>query len=216
MTVTGSVNPHKAGDYYVTYTYVDSAGNAHSVTVKVTVVKSDASLSGHDTTINEGSDWNPSDSFGGGTDGYGRPITINNVVVTGTVDTNKPGDYLITYTYTDEGGNVFTVTVIVHVTGHSNVPGQSGSGNQTSSGNHQGSDNSGQDTESIGQQTNSSESNGTSDHIVSLGHHDAQAKGKSELPQTGDDKIQGPLLMGIGFTLFAFLGISRLFNQRRD
>lgn len=39
----------------------------------------------------------------------------NHVAVTGSVDTNIPGIYTITYTYTDRGGNTATRTRTVHV-----------------------------------------------------------------------------------------------------
>ncbi|MFS9599553.1 bacterial Ig-like domain-containing protein, partial [Klebsiella variicola] len=53
------------------------------------------------STIDEGSTWTAADNFTGGTSSTGTVLTINDVTVTGTVDTSTPGVSSVTYTYTD-------------------------------------------------------------------------------------------------------------------
>ena len=58
-------------------------------------------LTTKDSTIDEGSTWTAADNFTGGTSSTGTVLTINDVTVTGTVDTSTPGVSSVTYTYTD-------------------------------------------------------------------------------------------------------------------
>ena len=58
-------------------------------------------LTTKDSTIDEGSTWTAADNFTGGTSSTGTVLTINDVTVTGTVDTSTPGVSSVTYTYTE-------------------------------------------------------------------------------------------------------------------
>ncbi len=120
ITVSGRVDTTTPGDYEITYSYTDANGNTVSQTITVHVVESHAGIDddGNDVIIiNPGDHWDPSEGFHGGTDANGNPIDIDDVVITGNVDTTTPGDYEVTYTYTDNAGNEFSYTVIVHVNG---------------------------------------------------------------------------------------------------
>ncbi|WP_270244592.1 bacterial Ig-like domain-containing protein, partial [Lactococcus lactis] len=71
-------------------------------------------LTTKDSTIDEGSTWTAADNFTGGTSSTGTALTINDVTVTGTVDTSTPGVSSVTYTYTDPttGASVSSVANI--------------------------------------------------------------------------------------------------------
>ena len=117
VKVSGTVDTTKAGDYPVTYTYTDAAGNEFTQTVTVTVVASKASLKVKDTTLTAGKNttWTAADNFVSATDANGDALKLSDVKVSGTVDTTKAGDYPVTYTYTDAAGNVSSQTVTVKV-----------------------------------------------------------------------------------------------------
>jgi LPXTG-motif cell wall-anchored protein len=117
VKVSGTVDETKPGTYDVTYSYTDEFGNVVSDTITITVVASPASVEGHDSTVVAGPDkqWNPADNFDGATDAEGNPVDLKDVTVDGTVDETKAGTYNVTYTYTDEFGNVVSDTVTVTV-----------------------------------------------------------------------------------------------------
>ena len=117
VKVTGAVNPNKAGDYRVTYTYTDVYGNEATKTITIHVIASQLSVEAKDATIIAGpkTTWNAKDNFVNGTDAAGKPVTLADVKVTGTVNSNKAGDYKVTYTYTDTFGNEVTQTITAKV-----------------------------------------------------------------------------------------------------
>ncbi|KLD59497.1 hypothetical protein WP50_17925 [Lactiplantibacillus plantarum] len=86
--------------------------------------------------------WQPSDNLVLATDVNGGELSLADLVVTGTVDTNQAGVYQVTYQYTDASGQVFTrvatVTVVAASDGDTNTeqpgvrnPNDSGSGGYT-------------------------------------------------------------------------------------
>ena len=115
------VDISKAGTYKVTYTYKDAEGNVIATsTATVTVIDL-----GHDSTIKQGSTWNASDNFNAtNTLPDGSTIGLTDVETSGSVNTNVPGKYQITYTYTDAKGNKIskTITVTVEANGDSSTP----------------------------------------------------------------------------------------------
>ncbi|KAF0468569.1 BspA family leucine-rich repeat surface protein [Pediococcus pentosaceus] len=117
VSVTGEANAQVPGNYEVTYSYTDAYGNEVSKTITVHVIASQASVAGHDSTIIAGpnSKWDASDNFDGATDAEGNPIGLNKVAVTGEVNAQVPGNYEITYSYTDIYGNKASETITVHV-----------------------------------------------------------------------------------------------------
>ena len=114
VTVTGSVDMNTLGDYVLTYTATDPSGNSDSQTRTVHVVDTTnpvVALNGGDVTL-ECHGQNFGDPGASATDGCAGSLAVT---VTGTVDVNTVGDYLLTYTATDPSGNVDSETRTVHV-----------------------------------------------------------------------------------------------------
>ena len=95
VTLSGTVDTSKAGVYPITYT-----NGSVSQTVNVTVLdKADLStIKAKDSTLNVGDTWKAEDNFVSATDPTGKSLSILDIIVTGSVDTSKPGAYPITYT----------------------------------------------------------------------------------------------------------------------
>jgi len=102
--VTGTVNINILGAYTVTYTATDAAGNSAQATRTVTIIDGSApviSLAGASTsTVNYGSTYTELGASAlDAVDGAVIPV------VSGSVDVNTVGAYIITYTATDAAGN---------------------------------------------------------------------------------------------------------------
>lgn len=117
VVVTGTVDATKLGKYPIKYSYTDENSNKVSKTITVNVIPSKVSIDAKDSTIVAGPDttWKSADNFTSATDQDGNPIKIEQVNVEGTVDTLTPGDYKITYSYTDQQGNKVSKTITVSV-----------------------------------------------------------------------------------------------------
>ncbi|MFC4652413.1 BspA family leucine-rich repeat surface protein [Lactococcus nasutitermitis] len=83
-----------------------------------------------DITIDAGSAWTPEDNFVSATDEYGNPLTLDDLVITSTVDTAAPGTYNVTYSYTDVEGDTVSQTATITVV---KVPESSATSSTTSS-----------------------------------------------------------------------------------
>ncbi|WP_143353247.1 immunoglobulin-like domain-containing protein, partial [Enterococcus villorum] len=115
VQVSGNVNTKIPGNYNVTFTSPESG---KSVTVVATVKDAptdNATITAHNATVEYGSTWNDSvaKQVTGvkATDKYGNDVT-NNVKVSGTVDTKKPGNYNVTFT-SPESGKSITIVITV-------------------------------------------------------------------------------------------------------
>jgi len=121
IVVTGSVDTSKPGEYILTYTVSDSAGNEATATRTVIVRE----VQEPDTTppvitlkgdnplyLNVGDEF--VDPGATATDDVDGDLT-EQIVVTGSVDTSKPGEYILTYTVSDSAGNTASVTRTVIV-----------------------------------------------------------------------------------------------------
>ncbi|WP_187330984.1 bacterial Ig-like domain-containing protein, partial [Lactiplantibacillus plantarum] len=99
ITVSGTVDPTKAGRYEVTYSYTDAAGNAVTKTATITVVASQASIDTKDSTLVAGpsTTWKAADNFVSATDEAGSALKLSDITVSGTVDPTKAGRYEVTY-----------------------------------------------------------------------------------------------------------------------
>ncbi|QMS85312.1 leucine-rich repeat protein [Candidatus Xianfuyuplasma coldseepsis] len=120
-TKTGEVLVDTVGEYTLTYTAVDSAGNeatprTFTVTVTAEVIEDTEAptitVTGGTTMIFAGEEF--TEPVCGVTDNMDASVEC---VVTGTVDSNTAGEYTLTYNATDNAGNVaatktFTVRVI--------------------------------------------------------------------------------------------------------
>lgn len=112
---TGEINIAEEGEYKVTYTATDKAGNTAKATITVIVDGTNPILSGvrdndvirinlNDTTFQL-----PEVTV---TDNYDEEIEV---IKTGEVNVAEEGEYKITYTATDKAGNTATATLIVIV-----------------------------------------------------------------------------------------------------
>ncbi|WP_164508185.1 bacterial Ig-like domain-containing protein [Lapidilactobacillus wuchangensis] len=121
---TGAVLPtvptNKPGTYQVTYQATDPiSGYVYQPKATVTVLPSKTKIDVTNTTLISGptTSWQPADSFVTATDANGQLIGLEKVAVTGAqqVDPSKPGEYPVTYTYTDALNNVVTQVAVVQV-----------------------------------------------------------------------------------------------------
>ncbi|KAA1246128.1 DUF5011 domain-containing protein [Aquimarina sp. RZ0] len=116
IQVTGIVDVNTLGEYTLTYAVTDSSGNETQVTRTVRVDDSIApviTLVGTNPfMVDIGSAF--VDPGATATDNVNGDLT-NDIQVSGTVDINTLGDYIITYAVTDASGNTASVTRTVIV-----------------------------------------------------------------------------------------------------
>ncbi|NLS38371.1 DUF5011 domain-containing protein [Fructobacillus tropaeoli] len=115
MTVTGKVDTKTPGTYPVTYSYKDSNGQIITKSANVHVVPTKSSLQAQSSTIWVGSQWQAINNLVSATDADGNPLESKDIQVTGSVDTETPGIYHITYSYTDVSGKAYNQPVTVTV-----------------------------------------------------------------------------------------------------
>jgi len=123
VKVTGSVDVRKLGEYSLTYRVTDSSGNERTETRTVRVVDTTApviTLRGDSTvTLGVGNAYKEPGYIAD--DNYDGDIT-GKVVVEGSVDHNKLGEYPLGYKVTDSSGNQLRVRRTVHVVDTEPVP----------------------------------------------------------------------------------------------
>jgi len=112
VKVTGKVDTNTAGEYVLTYTATDAAGNTTTETRKVIV----ALPAGDDVAPRLSLIGSALEKITVGENFVDAGVTAIDdtdgnlkVKVTGKVDVNKPGSYTLTYTTTDAAGNTSTV-----------------------------------------------------------------------------------------------------------
>jgi len=114
VSATGSVNTSVPGNYTITYSATDTAGNTATATRTVIVADLTAPvitiIGENPLTIPVGTDF--TDPGATATDNIDANITIN---VSGSVNDTVPGDYIITYSATDAAGNSSSGTRTVKV-----------------------------------------------------------------------------------------------------
>ncbi|RBR45834.1 hypothetical protein EA76_00335 [Enterococcus faecalis] len=113
----GGFDQSKPGEYKINYQVINSKGESAEYTNLVTVKENKSSIKGHDSTIYVGEKWTASDNFDSALDKDGNEIDFSKITVSGEVDTTKPGEYPITYSY--EGIST-TITVTVKEKKHDN------------------------------------------------------------------------------------------------
>ena len=115
ISVDGEVNSDVAGEYTLTYSATDTAGNNASetrvVTVQDTISPVVTVLGELEVSINEGESW--SDQGATAVDTVDGDVAV---VVSGNVDSSTAGSYILTYTATDTAGNTGSATRTVSVT----------------------------------------------------------------------------------------------------
>lgn len=96
VTNENTVDTAKAGTYEVTYAYGDQTAIG-----KVIVLKNQTTIVAKDSTIYEGSSWNPADNFVSATDKTGASVDFSQVTPPNgdEVNVSKVGDYEIVYSY---------------------------------------------------------------------------------------------------------------------
>ncbi|WP_338347001.1 bacterial Ig-like domain-containing protein, partial [Fructobacillus tropaeoli] len=117
ISVSGDVNTSKAGVYPVTYSYTDGQGKSFNVVVKVTVEDNQTQLQAKNSTLIAGlkTTWQPSDNLQTATDVDGKPLSIDQIQVSGSVNPQKAGTYQVTYSYTDQQGHYHSTPATITV-----------------------------------------------------------------------------------------------------
>ncbi|MDN6417630.1 MAG: bacterial Ig-like domain-containing protein, partial [Lactiplantibacillus plantarum] len=115
VTVDGTLNLRRAGNYPLTLSYMDRAGNLITVTTSIDVLASQAQLQVRDSQLTVGNTWAAQDNFERATDAQGQALTLADIAADGTVNTQCAGQYTLTYHYTDVAGNQLTKTAVVTV-----------------------------------------------------------------------------------------------------
>ena len=108
----GNFDPSVPGVYEIIYTVTDTAGNVTTAKRVVTVDGAPEITGATDTTIKVGSSFDPMDGVDA-IDTEDGNLKGSIVVGGDKVDTKVPGKYTVTYTVTDNAGNVTTVNRIV-------------------------------------------------------------------------------------------------------
>ena len=122
VTVAGSIDSDTAGVYTLSYSATDSEGNVSRIlnrivtvadtTAPVITLAGDVALD-----VEQGATYN--DAGATATDMVDGSVTV---VTTGSVDTATAGTYTLTYTATDNAGNVASETRAVTVPSNSTLP----------------------------------------------------------------------------------------------
>ncbi|MCS8605140.1 bacterial Ig-like domain-containing protein, partial [Lactiplantibacillus pentosus] len=117
VDIISTVDPKTVGQYKVTYSFTDQQGKLRSVEVPVEVLANLAGIKAKSATesFRIGAKWSAKDNFDGATDVDGTPIDLADVDITSTVDPEKVGQYKVTYSFTDQQGELRSVEVPVEV-----------------------------------------------------------------------------------------------------
>ena len=92
VIVTGTVDTNQEGTCDVTYT-----NGKVSATATITVVAHQETVVAKDSTIYEGEKWQAIDNFVSATDKSGQAVDYDQVLISGTVNTDVPGKYQVIY-----------------------------------------------------------------------------------------------------------------------
>ncbi|MDT7039436.1 bacterial Ig-like domain-containing protein [Lactiplantibacillus pentosus] len=117
VDVTSTVDPEKVGQYKVTYSFIDQQGQLRKAEVTVDVLANLAGIKVKSTTesFRIGAKWSEKDNFDSATDVDGTPINLADVNITSTVDSTAVGQYKVTYSFTDQQGELRSIEVPVEV-----------------------------------------------------------------------------------------------------
>lgn len=120
LVVENTVNPDKVSVGTVKYLVLDTEGNRVYKTIKVTVANGDETprteIIAEDITLNTGDVFEEKKGVQA-IDITGRDITQHILVTKNNINTNKPGDYEVTYLVLDSENNRVYKTIKVHVVG---------------------------------------------------------------------------------------------------
>ena len=117
IDIESTVNSEVAGQYKVTYSFTDQQGKLRSAEVPVEVLANLAGIRAKFTTesFRIGAKWSAEDSFDSATDVDGTPVDLADIDITSTVDPEKVGQYKVTYSFTDQQGQLRKADVMVEV-----------------------------------------------------------------------------------------------------
>ena len=196
VKVSGNVDTTKAGNYNITYSYDGLEETATITVIEIEEGQDLAHIVVHDSELKVGDDWSPQDNFDKATSSDGKEVSFSDVVVSGAVDTEKPGTYEVTYSIPEdhwgrnivEGRHTATAKIVVS----------------------EEKDNDDRDSNSKGENSDSDKNNSSSTDNIS-GKSDFQnTKG---LPKTGEHTSALIFMMGIAFlvlgSIFSILRIKK-------
>lgn len=102
VKVSGNVDTTKSGSYEITYSYDGLEETATVTVLEIEVGQDLAHIVVHDSELKVGDDWSPQDNFDKATSSDGKEVNFSDVVVSGAVNTKKPGIYEVTYSIPEE------------------------------------------------------------------------------------------------------------------
>ena len=196
VKVSGNVDTTKAGNYNITYSYDGLEETATITVIKIEEGQDLAHIVVHDSELKVGDDWSPQDNFDKATSSDGKEVSFSDVVVSGAVDTEKPGTYEVTYSIPEdhwgrnivEGRHTATAKIVVS----------------------EEKDNDDRDSNSKGENSDSDKNNSSSTDNIS-GKNDFQ--NTKRLPKTGEHTSALIFMMGIAFlvlgSIFSVLRIKK-------
>lgn len=116
--ITNTVNSYTAGVYPVTLEVTNSCGDVAQMTLWVTVLDREntasIALKEYIVYLEQGASFDPYELITSVTDRAGRYLSKDQVEIKGSIDSNTPGSYRLTYSYTDDrvsGQTAITVVV---------------------------------------------------------------------------------------------------------
>ncbi|MBS9335850.1 mucin-binding protein [Fructobacillus papyrifericola] len=115
-TIAGYTVQSGQQTFFAATTVSEDSGSS-SYTVKYTKNANQATLNVQDSTIVSGpnASWNAADNFLKAVNSDGSTVNLSDVKVDGTVDVKTPGEYDVTYSYTDKNGKLQKQTAKVTV-----------------------------------------------------------------------------------------------------
>lgn len=119
ISVNSTVNTSKAGDYQVTFSFVNSTGHTLSQSMTVHVLdKASLTLATTLTPIHAGSPFNPFDYLVSAINSDGKTaVDFSQIKVDHNVNVNQAGIYQATYSFVDSSGNMISQTMYIEIYG---------------------------------------------------------------------------------------------------
>ncbi|MEW3523049.1 bacterial Ig-like domain-containing protein, partial [Enterococcus entomosocium] len=108
ITTIGTVDSAIPGKYEVIYRNGKAEAKA-----TITVLAEQTSVKAKDSTLYVGEDWQAIDNFVSATDKTGANLPFSGVIVSGSVDTSKEGQYKVTYS-NEKMEAIATITVVAN------------------------------------------------------------------------------------------------------
>lgn len=165
-----------------------------------------STIAAHDSTLTVGDTWNAKDNFVSATDLDYSDVDFSTVKVDGTVDTSKAGDYTITYSFVDKGGNTISKTITVHVKAKATTPDKPTTPAKPET-------KPSTDTSSKNTTTNNTTSKANVVSTATSEKAKTAAAEAKKLPQTGEESPMYLTVLGIIIT--GMIGLAEFFNRKK-